>query len=207
MNNSKINIDSRRNFSKVKCFLFLAEQLDESLRGADDYLMDPMWAWRAPPDIASFIGVSPGSLRILLKRWAQPTWHFVDAYFANADITSDSRGHWFFKLSKKGRRYVEDLPKWYKRLNDVREELRLYAGDDMPSIRLRDIYWEVAPKHGVAISFPFSSVYHAQGAYGSVQSWLVPCDVIVATRKGGATWTDGLEIYGQKLLLRGCLQQ
>ena len=74
-------------------------------------------------DIAKWAKVNVKSLRVLLARWREASWGYVDAGWFPGECTSDGRGHWVYRLNNRGVHYLDSVNKWYPRSKEAKEEV------------------------------------------------------------------------------------
>jgi len=108
-----------RNFVKVKSLYYLW-----MLKVAYDNV--PEFPYRRSmamaSDIAKWAKVNVKSLRVLLARWREASWGYVDAGWFPGECTNDGRGHWVYRLNNRGVHYLDSVNKWYSRSKEAKEE-------------------------------------------------------------------------------------
>ncbi len=151
-----------KNFLKVRVLLFLNRQKESVLKeGIGNH-----WAWCAIPDIALGIGLSkdhrarPGSLYVVIPRWANNPWGYVDSYSFTAAQMPDSRPHTFYRINAKGEAYLRRLDKWYGYIKEAQAALDDSKEDSIPMLYPIRMHWPAYPgsrQDGVWIMWPFTS--------------------------------------------------
>ncbi len=165
-----IQLDNKRNFSKARVFIYLRHILLQTHSGDRDI---GWWPWRAIPDISIWSGVEQTVLRVLCRRWA--SWGLVEAYYFGPICNRDKRGHWYYRLSKRGLTYINNMPSWYQgydaAMAEVMRHLSCWDEDDpderdepwaeddtYPHYAPLSIDYRVNPSDkGVALEWPFQA--------------------------------------------------
>lgn len=140
-----------RGWFKCRVLLFLNRRLQVAKGENSSY---PKWL--TIRDIAAGAGVSQGSARVLLARWAKHSsvWGYIDAYKLRS--TSDGRPHTFYKINKNGLRYLRKLPNWYSYYKQAQSFLdgRPFKGR---SITPKPVYFPLLAGQatGIVLAWPF----------------------------------------------------
>ena len=86
--------------------------------------------------------------------------------------TTDSRGHWFYKIGREGENYLNRLHAWYPHRDKARDYLdkraeEEFGGNTVQFIGTRGIAWHTPPSDRVTVlEWPFQSRYDVHFAMG-----------------------------------------
>lgn len=173
-NNSGDNIKDRvnkhpsgiRNFVKVKSLFYLL-MLHTAYENVPEFPYRRSLAMAS--DIAKWAKVNVKSLRVLLARWREASWGYVEAGWFPANCTRDGRGHWLYRLNNKGLHYLDGINAWYSRSKEAKEEVLnsgvLVPNDDTgedefkgaPQDILKPVAWlPEGSVYDVCLSYPFA---------------------------------------------------
>jgi len=165
-----------RNYTKVRVLLYLRDRL---LEVQDDDVFGGSWAWRAPATIARGTGVIEASLYVILKRWRENTWGYVEAKHFTAEQMADGRPHWLYRINAKGQAYLNRLHKWYKYEEQAKAELEKHYQEnddthDQFNLEPRCISWHIKPsKWATHIEWPFVTKRDAGPAMWHMNGYVV----------------------------------
>lgn len=140
-----------RGWFKCRVLLFLNRRLQLSKSDNASYSR-----WLSIKDIAAGAGVSQGSARVLLARWAKHSnaWGYVNSYKIRP--TSDGRPHVFYAINRNGLRYMRKLPNWYSFYKNAQSFLdaRPFKGR---TITPKPVYFPLLAGQatGIVLNWPF----------------------------------------------------
>ena len=107
---------------------------------------------------------------IIIKRWRENKWGYVDGRYFSADQMTDGRPHWLYKINAKGLSYLNRLHKWYKSEEEIKAELveheKIYGFDYNDfDLSPRCIAWHIKPSEWTTvINWPFASKHDTHPA-------------------------------------------
>ena len=147
-----------RNYFKVRVLYYLSRSIQSDSFGE-------IIAWHTAAEIAHNTGVNYKSAYVLLPRWREAAWGYVDGMHMPAVLCDDGRPHWFYKINGKGMSYLARLHKWYEFYDEAKAAVDTIE-DIWPGTDIKYVGWHVLGyneyakavfPHSVVMFWPFRS--------------------------------------------------
>ena len=128
-----------RNSFKVRVLYYLSQLMQEIDKCGESV------AWETAADISRNAGVNYKSAYVLLPRWREASWGYVDGMHVKGELCEDGRPHWFYRINARGLSWLTRCRKWYVGYDQAIKmvEARLNSDEWAPTLEMRRVGWHI----------------------------------------------------------------